>query len=68
MQGQLPIVWKRAKDFSVYDISNNKFIDFTSTIFVANIGHSNKRLIKYLDKSLKKSLILISNPQPAYPR
>ena len=37
MQGQLPIVWKRAKDFAVYDISNNKFIDFTSTIFVANI-------------------------------
>lgn len=57
MQGQLPIVWKRAKDFAVYDISNNKFIDFTSTIFVANIGHSNKRLIKYLDKSLKKPLI-----------
>ena len=53
MQGQLPIVWKRAKDFSVYDISNNKFIDFTSTIFVANIGHSNKRLIKYLRKLFK---------------
>ena len=51
MQGQLPIVWKRAKDFTVYDVANNKFIDFTSTIFVANIGHSNKRLIKYLDKS-----------------
>ena len=57
MQGQLPIVWKRAKDFTVYDVANNKFIDFTSTIFVANIGHSNKRLIKYLSKSLKKPLI-----------
>jgi len=57
MHGQLPIIWKKAKDFNVYDLANNKFIDFTSTIFVANIGHSNKRLIKYLGKSLKKPLI-----------
>jgi 4-aminobutyrate aminotransferase-like enzyme len=41
MQGQLPIVWERANDFSVFDIAGNKFIDFTSTIFVANVGHSN---------------------------
>ena len=53
MQGQLPIVWKKAKDFNIYDISNNKFIDFTSTIFVSNIGHSNKRLKKYISKTLK---------------
>ena len=43
---QLPIVWKKAKNFNVYDIKNNKFIDFTSTIFVANIGHSNTTLKK----------------------
>ncbi len=57
MQGQLPIVWKKAKNFSVYDLANNKFIDFTSTIFVANVGHSNKRIIKYLNKLLKIPLI-----------
>jgi len=57
MHGQLPIVWKRAENFNVYDIANNKFIDFTSTIFVANIGHSNQRLIKYLNRSLKKPLV-----------
>ena len=44
MHGQLPIIWNRAKNFNIYDISNNKFIDFTSTIFVSNIGHSNERL------------------------
>ena len=57
MQGQLPIVWKKAKDYNIYDISNNKFIDFTSTIFVSNIGHSNKRLKKYISKTLKEDLI-----------
>ena len=46
MHGQLPIVWNKAKNFNVYDIKNNKFIDFTSTIFVANIGHSNLALKK----------------------
>ena len=38
MHGQLPIVWDRAEDFNVYDIAGNKWIDFTSTIFVANVG------------------------------
>ena len=32
MHGQLPIVWKKAKNFNIYDIADNKFIDFTSTI------------------------------------
>ena len=40
MHGQLPIVWRRAKDFSVYDVAGNCWIDFTSTIFVANVGLS----------------------------
>ena len=37
MHGQLPLVWEKAKDFNIYDSSGNKWIDFTSTIFVANI-------------------------------
>ena len=31
MQGQLPIAWSKAKDFNIYDLAGNKFIDFTST-------------------------------------
>ena len=57
MHGQLPIIWKKAENFNVYDLANNKYIDFTSTIFVANIGHSNKKLKKYIYKSLNKPLI-----------
>ena len=57
MHGQLPIVWKKAKNFNIYDIAGNKFIDFTSTIFVANIGHSNSELIKRLKKTLDNSLL-----------
>jgi 4-aminobutyrate aminotransferase-like enzyme len=57
MHGQLPIAWSKAKNFNIYDLAGNKFIDFTSTIFVTNIGHSNPRLIRYLKLALKKELI-----------
>jgi len=57
MHGQMPIAWDKAKNFNIFDIAGNKFIDFTSTIFVANIGHSNPKLIKYIQLALKKNLL-----------
>jgi 4-aminobutyrate aminotransferase-like enzyme len=44
MHGQVPIVWDRAKDFQIFDKWGNCWLDFTSTIFVANAGHSNDRI------------------------
>jgi len=57
MQGQIPIVWDKAENYSVYDIAGNKFIDFTSTIFVANIGHSNKTVLNYFNSLREKPLL-----------
>jgi len=57
MHGQLPIVWDRAIDFSVYDIAGNKWIDFTSTIFTANIGHANPRLVREIKRVLDQGLV-----------
>ena len=57
MHGQLPIAWSKAKNFNIYDIAGNKFIDFTSTIFVANVGHSNDRIKKYINRSIKSNFI-----------
>ena len=57
MQGQFPIIWDKAEDFSVYDIAGNKWIDFTSTIFVANIGHGNKRVSQAIKEVLDKPLV-----------
>ena len=56
MHGQLPIVWDKAEDFSVYDIAGNRWIDFTSTIFVANVGHSNRRVSDAISKQLANPL------------
>jgi 4-aminobutyrate aminotransferase-like enzyme len=56
MHGQLPIIWDRAEDFSVYDIAGNCWIDFTSTIFVANVGHSNPRVTSAMKAVLDRPL------------
>ena len=39
MLGQPPIVWDRAEGASVYDAWGNKWIDFSSCVMVANVGH-----------------------------
>ena len=56
MHGQLPLVWNKAKDFNIYDSANNCWIDFTSTIFVTNIGHSNKKVISAIKGVLNNPL------------
>jgi 4-aminobutyrate aminotransferase-like enzyme len=57
MHGQLPIVWKKAKNYYIYDIYGKKIIDFTSTIFVASVGHANSNVIKHISRTLKNSLL-----------
>lgn len=49
--------WEKAENASVYDENGKKYIDFTSTIFVSNIGHGNKVLVKNLVNTIKKPLI-----------
>ena len=57
MHGQLPLVWDQAADFSVCDPAGNKWIDFTSTIFVANIGHANPHLKAALKQAIDDELL-----------
>ena len=57
MHGQYPMIWNRAEDFQIFDKWGNTWIDFTSTIFVANAGHSNKRIVRALKNLLDKPII-----------
>ncbi|MHA2329178.1 MAG: aspartate aminotransferase family protein [Candidatus Hodarchaeales archaeon] len=57
MHGQMPIVWDRAEGFQVHDPWGNSWIDFTSTIFVANAGHGNPKILEGVRKCLDKPLI-----------
>ncbi len=57
MHGQLPVVWYRTENFQVYDVCGNCWIDFTSTIFVANAGHANPQITSALQKTIDHKLL-----------
>ncbi len=57
MHGQMPVIWHRAKDFQVFDRWGNCWIDFTSTIFVANVGHANDRVEAAIRELLDRDLL-----------
>lgn len=57
MHGQLPLAWAKAKGHSVWDLTENKFIDFSSTIFVANVGHSNDAVQEAVIKQIESDLV-----------
>jgi len=57
MQGQIPIIWNKAKNFNIYDKVGNKWIDFTSTIFVSNVGHGNQHVMSAVNKVFEKPLL-----------
>ena len=43
---QVPIVWSRAYRCYVEDVDGNTFLDFSSGVLVANIGHSHPRVVE----------------------
>ena len=57
MQGQMPLIWDKAVNSSIFDKSGNKWIDFTSTIFVTNTGNSNPVIIDAVKKVLDKQIL-----------
>ncbi len=57
MHGQLPLVWNRAIDYNIFDHLGNKWIDFTSMIFVANVGHGNKHVVDKVKEALNLPIL-----------
>ena len=70
MTPNIKILWKKAKGINIWDHKNRKYIDFTSSIFVTNIGHGNKNLNNEIKKTLKAPLthtyIYYNNPRREY--
>lgn len=57
MAGQLPLSWHKAVDFNIFDPEGNKWIDFTSTIFVTNTGHANPHIKRVIKNQIDKDLL-----------
>ena len=66
----IKMYWKKTKDYFVWDQNNKKYIDFTSAIFVTNIGHSNnkfrKKIIDVLNSSLSHSYVYYNKYRQEY--
>lgn len=57
MQGFLPVVYHKAKDFQVYDESGNMFLDFSSAVVLTNAGHANPIVKEYIQKQLDSDML-----------
>ena len=57
MSVELPVLWDHAQGYQVFDASGNIWIDFSSGIFVANIGHSHKHVKETIQNYLDNNLL-----------
>ncbi len=56
MAGFPPVVWDRAQGFGVFDAHGNQWIDFTSSVVLANAGHSHPRIAEAIRNQLDRNL------------
>jgi 4-aminobutyrate aminotransferase-like enzyme len=54
---QPPILWDRAEDFHVYDAFGNMWLDWTSGVLVANVGHAHPKVKRAIIDTVEKDLL-----------
>jgi 4-aminobutyrate aminotransferase / (S)-3-amino-2-methylpropionate transaminase / 5-aminovalerate transaminase len=54
---QPPVVWDKAKDFQVFDASGNIWLDWTSGVLVANIGHAHPKVKQAIVEAVQNDLL-----------
>lgn len=57
MMTQAPIVWEHADGHVITDLDGKSYIDFSSGIIVANVGHAHPRLVAALREMLDQKLL-----------
>jgi len=57
MSLELPVVWDRASGFQVEDAQGNRWLDFSSGIFVANVGHGHPRVTNAISEMARRPLL-----------
>ncbi len=64
MADQVPVVWDHAEDVWIYDVDGNKYLDFTSGVLVANIGHSHPHHVDAIRQQAGRLMNCYSFPTP----
>ena len=57
MMGMPPIIWDKADNFIVSDPWGNRWIDWSSCVLVANVGHGHDAIKTALKKQIDKGMI-----------
>jgi 4-aminobutyrate aminotransferase-like enzyme len=57
MQGQPPIIWHKASNFTVEDKWGNRWIDWASCVLISNAGHSHPKITKALRDIIDQGLL-----------
>jgi 4-aminobutyrate aminotransferase-like enzyme len=59
-----PIFWQRASGANVWDVDGNRYLDLTGAFGVANIGHTNPRVVKAIQAQAGKLLHAMGDVHP----
>ena len=57
MNQELPLIWNKAKGYQIFDNNGNIWIDFSSGIFVTNIGHAHPNVKKAIIQTVDNDLL-----------
>ena len=59
-----PVFWQRASGANVWDVDGNRYLDLTGAFGVANVGHTNPRVVKAIQEQAGKLLHAMGDVHP----
>ncbi|MCP3968569.1 MAG: aspartate aminotransferase family protein [Lentisphaerae bacterium] len=57
MQGQPPIIWNKAENFTIEDKWGNRWLDWSSCVLISNAGHGREEIKKALHDIIDQGLL-----------
>ncbi|MFC1684814.1 aspartate aminotransferase family protein [Pseudomonadota bacterium] len=57
VSGQPPVVWEKAEGMYVFDVEGRCYLDWSSGVLVANVGHGHPEIIKAIEDIIKRPLL-----------
>lgn len=62
---QAPVVWQRASGVRVWDVDGREYLDWTSGVLVANVGHCHPRLVAAVQEAAAQLMNSYDFPTPS---
>ena len=64
MNWQAPVVWDYAQGAEIWDVDGRRYIDWTSGVLVANVGHAHHHLTEAISRQAGRLLNTFDFPTP----